>query len=85
MAGIFGIIGDISKSESFEKKLLHLENYKSNSIRVNEKTFLGLTALNFMNSDILEKENFIIALNGEFYTDKIDATSSRKIIFNLYK
>jgi asparagine synthase (glutamine-hydrolysing) len=85
MAGIFGIIGDISKSESFEKKLLHLENYKSNSIRVNEKTFLGLTALNFMNSDILEKENLIIALNGEFYTDKTDATSSLKTIFNLYK
>lgn len=85
MAGIFGIIGDISKAESFEKTLLHLENYKSNSIKVNEKTILGLTALNFMNDKILEKENLIIALNGEFYTDKTDASSSREIIFNLYR
>jgi inorganic pyrophosphatase len=85
MAGVFGIIGDISKSKTFEKTLLHLENYKSNSTTVNEKTFLGLTALGFMNSDILEKEDLIISLNGEYYTDEIDATSSRKTIFNLYK
>lgn len=85
MAGIFGIIGDISKSKTFEKTFLHLENYKSNSTTVNEKTFLGLTALGFMNSDILEKEDLIISLNGEYYTDEIDATSSREIILDLYK
>jgi asparagine synthase (glutamine-hydrolysing) len=85
MAGIFGIIGDISQSKKFENTVLHLNNYKSNSIKINEKTFLGLTSLDFMNIDILEKENLIISLNGEYYTEKMNATSSREMIFDLFK
>ena len=38
MAGIFGIIGDISKSNIFEKSLKYLDFYKSNSIIVNDHT-----------------------------------------------
>ena len=64
MAGIYGIIGDISKHGIFKKTLLHQKRYVSNSIFVNKNTCIGLIDLNFQNIDIFEKDELIITLNG---------------------
>lgn len=85
MAGIFGIIGDTSKSHLFEKTLLHIENYKSNSILIDKNIFLGITSLTNFSTEILNKDDLVISLNGEYYTDDQDAIFSRDIIFQLYK
>lgn len=84
MAGIFGIVGDISRSGEFERELMHLDCYKSNSTKVDERTFLGLTALDFMDDGILEKDGLVISLNGEYYTDDSAASASREKVFELF-
>ena len=85
MAGIFGIIGDISKSNIFEKSLKYLDFYKSNSIIVNDHTLLGITAFDPYSVEIFEKENYIIIIAGEYYGDDMDATWSRSKIFDLFQ
>jgi hypothetical protein len=85
MAGIFGIIGDLSRDDVFEKTLLHLNNYKSHSLTINRNVFMGVTAFNFMEDTLLEKDDFIIALNGEYYCDDTDSTSSPFIIYDMFK
>ncbi len=85
MAGIFGIIGDISRSGEFTRELMHLDGYKSTTLTVDDRTLFGITALEFMDDKILERDNLVISLNGEYYTDETDATASREKVFELFK
>lgn len=70
MAGIYGIIGDISKHSIFKKTLLHQKKYVSNSIVINKNTCIGLIDLNFQNIDIFEKKGIRNLLNEHYMTER---------------
>ena len=84
MAGIFGIIGDISNAKILESTNNVLDYESSKSVNIDSGTYLGLTYLKFQESEIYTNNNLTVLLNGEFYSDKLNATNSTKEIFDLY-
>ncbi|MBD3223407.1 MAG: hypothetical protein GF313_01655, partial [Caldithrix sp.] len=85
MAGIFGIIGDIGKAQIFEDALHYLDFYRSNSIVVNNHTFLGVTAFDSSKTEIFENDNLAILLTGEYYGEHFNATSSKNKLIELFQ
>lgn len=84
MAGIYGFVGDTSHQKIIESTLMHQKRYVSNSRTVNDDTCIGIVDFSFKNTEILEKDDYVISLNGEFYTEKTKVNSSLEFIHNLY-